>query len=165
MDCNLSMTDQINAVVKKCNFHIRNIGKIRTYVNVEACKILVNSLVLSQLDYCNALYSGLPNSLLSRLQKVQNTAARLTLRVRRSAHITPVLMELHWLPVEYRVKFKILLQTFKVVNGYSPSYLTSLLSKHVSSRVLRSSDADLLAIPRTLSKFGDRKFSVNGPRF
>ena len=75
-------------------------------------------------------------------------------------------MELHWLPVEYRVKFKILLQTFKVVNGYSPSYLTSLLSKHVPSRVLRSSNADLLlSIPRTLSKFGDRKFSVNGPRF
>ena len=95
------MTDQINAVVKKCNFYIRNIGKIRKYVNVEKCKILVNSLVLSQLDYCNALYSGLPNSLLSRLQKVQNTAARLTLRVKRSAHITPVLMELHWLPVEY----------------------------------------------------------------
>ena len=131
LDCNLSMTDQINAVVKKCNFHICNIGKIRKYVNVETCKMLVNSLVLSQLDYCNALYSGLPNSLLSRLQKVQNTAARLTLRVKRSAHITPVLMELHWLPVEYRVKFKILLQTFKVVNDYSPSYLTSLLSKHV----------------------------------
>ena len=159
------MIDQINAVVKKCNFHIRNIGKIREYVNVETCKMLVNSLVLSQLDYCNALYSGLPNSLLSRLQKVQNTAARLTLRVKRSAHITPVLMELHWLPVEYRVKFKILLQTFKVVNGYSPFYPTSLLSKLVPSRVLRSSDADLLSIPRTLSKFGDRKFSVNGPRF
>ena len=105
------------------------------------------------------------NSLLSRLQKVQNTAARLTLRVKRSAHITPVHMELHCLPVEYRVKFKILVQTFKVVNGYSPSYLTSLLSKHVPSRVLRSSDADLLSIPRTLSKFGDRKFSVDGPRF
>ena len=59
-------------------------------------------------------------------------------------------MELHWLPVEYRVKFKILLQTFKVVNGYSPSYLTSLLSKYVSSRVLRSSEADLLSIPRTV---------------
>ena len=124
--------------------------------------MLVNSLVLSQLDYCNALYSVLPNSLLSRLQKVQNTAARLTLRVKRSAHITPVLMKLYWLPVEYRVKFKILLQTFKVVNGYSPSYLTSLLSKHVPSRVLRSSDADLLSIPRTLSKVGDRK---NGSRF
>ena len=88
--------------------------------------MLVTSLVLFQLDYCNALYSGLPNSLLSCLQKVQNTAARLTLRFKRSARITAVLMELHWLPVEYRVKFKILLQTFKVVNGYSPSYLTSL---------------------------------------
>ena len=76
-----------------------------------------------------------------------------------------MLLELHWLPVEYRVKFKILLQTFKVVNGYSLSYLTSLLSKYVPSRVLRSSNADLLSIPRTLSEFGDRKFSVNGPRF
>ena len=74
-------------------------------------------------------------------------------------------MELHWLPVEYRVKFKILLQTFKEVNSYSPSFLTSLLSKHVPFRVLRSSDADLLSIPRILSKFGDCKFSANGPHF
>ena len=72
-------------------------------------------------------------------------------------------MKLHWLPVHYRLKFKILLQMYKVVNGSSPSYLANLVSKHVPSRYLRSSDANLFVVPRTFSKFGDRRFSVCGP--
>ena len=101
--------------------------------------------------------------LLYRLQRVQNTAARLVSCIRKSAHITPILMKLHWLPVHYRLKFKILLQMYKVVNGSSPSYLANLVSKHVPSRYLRSSDANLFVVPRTFSKFGDRRFSVCGP--
>ena len=163
LDKNLAMNDQISAVVKKCYFHIRNISKIRKYLTAETCKVLVNSLVLSQLDYCNALYYGLPNSSLLRLQRVQNTAARLVSCVKKSAHITPVLVDLHWLPIEYRLKFKILLHAFKVVNGHSPSYLSDLICKHVPTRALRSSDANLLVVPRTFSKFGDRKFSVCAP--
>ena len=163
LDCNMSMEEQIKSTVKKCNFQIRNVGKIRKYVNESNCKILVNSLIISHIDYCNALYFGLPDRLLYRLQRVQNTAARLVSCVRKSAHITPILMKLHWLPVHYRLKFKILLQMYKVVNGSSPSYLANLVSKHVPSRYLRSSDANLFVVPRTFSKFGDRRFSVCGP--
>ena len=73
-------------------------------------------------------------------------------------------MNLHWLPIQYRLKFKILLQMFKVVNGSSPSYLANLVKKHVPSSYLRSSDANLFVVPRTdaISKFGDRRFSVSG---
>ena len=163
LDCNMSMEEQIKSTVKKCNFQIRNVGKIRKYVNESNCKILVNSLIISHIDYCNASYFGLPDRLLYRLQRVQNTAARLVSCIRKSAHITPILMKLHGLPVHYRLKFKILLQMYKVVNGSSPSYLANLVSKHVPSRYLRSSDANLFVVPRTFSKFGDRRFSVCGP--
>jgi len=148
------MDDQISAVVKKCYFHIRNISKIRKFINVETSKILVTNLLFSQLDYCN----GLPKSSLSRLKRVQNCAARLILFIRKSAYITPAFIELHWLPIDYLLKFKILLQIFKVINGKS-SYLSDLIQKHEPSRTLRSSNANLLYVPRSYSKFGDRKFS------
>ena len=81
-------------------------------------------------------------------------------------HITPVLIELHWLPIEYRLKFKILLHVFKVINNnLSPTYLTDLITHQpVPSRSLRSTDSNLLFVPRTFSAFGDRCFSVCGPR-
>ena len=103
--------------------------------------MLVNSLVISQLDYCNAVYYGLPSYLILRLQRVQNTAARLISCSHKYHHITPVLIELHWLPIEYRLKFKILLHVFKVINNLSPTYLTDLNTHQpVPSRSLRSTD-------------------------
>ena len=146
-------------------FHIRDIGKIRKFLTVESCKVLVNSLVISQLDYCNAAYYGLPSYLILRLQRVQNTAARLISCTHKYDHITPVLIELHWLPIEYRLKFKIFLHVFKVINGLSPTYLTNLITHQpVPSRSLRSTDSNLLFVPRTFSAFGDCCFSVCEPR-
>ena len=127
--------------------------------------MLVNNLIISHLEYCNALYHGLSDCLFNQLQRVQNTAARLVSCIRKSPHITPVFMKLHWLPVQRRVKFKILMQVFKILNGQSPSYLVDLISSHVSTRALRSRDTNLLAVPRSSSKFRDRRFSVTGPRF
>ena len=91
---------------------------------------------------------------------MQNTAARLVSCIRKSAHITPVLLKLHWLPVQHRVKFKILMQVFKILNGQSPSYLVKLISRHLPARALCSRDTNLLAVPRSSLKFGDRRFSV-----
>ena len=121
LDSNLTIEHQIKHVVKKCFFHIRNIGKIRKFLTVESCKVLLNSLVISQLDYCNSIYYGLPSYLILRLQRVQNTAARLISCSHKYDYITPVLIELHWLPIEYRLKFKILLHVFKVINNLSPT--------------------------------------------
>ena len=109
-----------------------------------------------------SLYNGLPNILLSQLQRVQNTAAHLISCVKRSSHVTLVLKKLHWLPVEYCLQFKILLQMYKTANGLSPAYFTDLISTHVPSRSLRSSNADLFYAPCTFSKY-DRKFGVCGP--
>ena len=126
LDSNLTIEHQIKHVVKKCFFHIRYIGKIRKFLTVEFCKVLVNSLVISQLDYCNSVYYGLPSYLILRSQRVQNTTPRLISCSHKYDHITPALIELHWLPIEYRLKLKILLHVFKVINNLSPAYLTDL---------------------------------------
>ena len=140
---------------KKSFFLISKIGKIRKFLTVESCKVLVNSLVISQLDYCNAVYYGMPSYLILRLQKFQNTAARLISCTHKYDHITPVLIELHWLPIECRLKFKILWHVFKVINGLSPTYLTDLITHHpVPSGSLQSTDSNLLFVSRTFSAFG-----------
>ena len=127
---------------------IRKINTIRHFLTQDALKTLVCSLVLSRLDYCNSLLAGCPKILLNKLQKVQNSAARLICRLPRSAHITPALESLHWLPIEQRINYKLLLLTFKALNGYGPSYLSDLLQLYVPSRSLRSScDSRRLRIP------------------
>ena len=112
MDSALTMEKQVNAVTKSCYYQIRNIGHTRHYISNEACKVLVHSLVTSRLDYGNAVLYGIPQTLSGRLQRVQNYAARLITRTRKREHITPVLCQLHWLPVLYRSHYKILLYTY-----------------------------------------------------
>ena len=102
-------------------------GRIRKFLNSECTKILVNAFVTSRLDFCSSLLYGLPNNQLHKLQRVQNAAARLICNVGRFDHITPSLYRLHWLPINYRIKFKILLFVYKALNGIVPSYISDLL--------------------------------------
>ena len=163
-DINFSMVTQINAILKSCYFHLRNIGKIRRYITDDACKTLVNALVTSRLDYGNALLYGVPGTLICRLQRIQNTAARIISRTSKHAHITPILKQLHWLPVESRIRFKILLYTYKALNGLAPSYLRDLLAEYVPSRSLRSADKGLLTTPKARTvTFGGKCFKIAAP--
>ena len=119
----------------------------------------------SRIAYCNALLYGLPKYQLQRLQYVQNTAARVVLQVSKFQHITPVLCALHWLPIQYRIIFKILLVVYKSLNGTSPSYLAQKLHYRSHSRSLRSVSNELLMQPRSYTKtYGDRAFAVYAPR-
>ena len=95
---------------------------------------------------------------------MQNTAARLVSCILKSAQITTVLMKLHWLLVQHRVKFKILKQVFKILNGQSPSCRVDVICRHLPTRALRSHDTNLLAVSRPSSEFGDCRLSVSGPR-
>ena len=138
-DKKLSLECHITAVCKSCFFHIHNIWKIRKWLSVTACETLVHAFISSKLDFCNSLLYGLPKSSINKLQRVQNAAARLISFSRKRDHITPILYNLHWLPVDQRIEYKILLITFKILNGISPSYLSDLIQPYKPSRSLRSS--------------------------
>ena len=102
---------------------------------------------MSRLDHCNSLLYGLPDYLIQRLQCVMNAAAKEITCKQKLDHVTPLLIELHWLPVRQRIIFKILLYTFKALHGTAPTYLIESISPYVPRRTLRSADQLLLEQP------------------
>ena len=99
----------MDKLAKSLNSSLFKIGKIRKYLDKKSCATFINGLFTMRLDYCNGLFFGLPKKLLDRLQKLQNRAARLLTYTRKYDHISPVLKQLHWLPVEKRVSYKVIL--------------------------------------------------------
>ena len=165
-DSQLKMDLHINKCCKAAFFHLFNIRRIRKFLSFDTTQILINAFVTSRLDYCNSLLYGLPANQIYKLQRVQNSAARLICNINRFDHITPALYKLHWLPVRYRINFKILLITYKAINGLAPEYISELIKFKVASRYnLRSSTELLLEKPgtKTLTTLGDRSFQVAAP--
>ena len=164
-DSTLSMTNHISAICRTAYMHLHNISRIRRYLTPEATKSLVHAFIMSRLDYGNALLAGLPLEHLKKLQRIQNIAARIITFTPRRDHITPILRQLHWLPIKRRIEFKILLHVFRCINGTAPLYLADMLKRQCSTGRTRSSQQHLLEVPRTkLVSFGDRSFKVVGPR-
>ena len=159
MDTELNMEKNIGALTRSCYMHLHNIGRIRKYLQEDATKSIVHALTMSRLDYCNALMYGLPQRLIDKMQRVQNTGARIITRTKRTAHITPVLKDLHWLPVKDRITFKLLVITYKALHGLAPLYLSELVVPYQPSRALRSQHQSLLSCTRSRTKtYGDRSF-------
>ena len=95
--------------------------------------VLVHAFIIGRLDYCNSFLYGLPATYINKLQQVQNAAARLICSIPCFKHVTPVLYSLHWLPVQFRTDFKILIITFKAIYGPAPEYICNLIHiKHPS---------------------------------
>ena len=165
-DSKMTMVTNISKCSSAAFFNIFNIRRIRKFLTYETAKILVNSLVLSRLDYCNSLLYGLPTVHLNKLQRVQNAAARLISNTSRFDHITPTLINLHWLPVKYRIDFKLLLIVFKALHGQAPDYLIELIKiKSPCNYNIRSNREFLLEQPsvKTLVTLGDRSFTSAAP--
>ena len=141
------------------HFHLTNISR-------ESTEAIIHPFVTANLDYCNAIVYGLPKVLVSCLQLAQTRAAHIVTFTKKYEHITSSLIDLHWLPVEYRIIYKILLLVCKAINGLSPSNISNLLSFCSSSYSLRSCLNKYLQVPRSKPKSyqGDRRFSIAGPK-
>ena len=160
MDAGLTMKDHVKELKRKCFLTLRNLNKIRFLLTTSQLKTIVNSLVVSCLDYCNALFSGISQQLMHQLQLIQNACAKAITRKYKHDHMEDDLAKLHWLNVRKRVVFKICLLSYKAVNGLAPAYLKEMFNYSHYGHTVR------LMVPyRSAKGYGDRSFSVIGPRF
>ena len=163
-DHHMTMHKNITKTCASCYFHLRNISSIRDSLTDEATIQLVHAFVSSRIDYCNSLLYGIPEYAIKKLQRVQNLAARVITRSSKYSSITPTLKKLHWLPVKYRIIFKVVLLTFKALHGLAPNYLRTLLQSYIPSRSLRSETGNLLIMPKARRKLGCQSFAVAAPK-
>ena len=164
-DSALTLEQHVSNVCQACYAQLRAISRIRPNLTEDAAATLVHSFVTSRLDCCNSLLYRLSEKVIHKLQLVLNTAARIVTRSKRHERITPILRKLHWLPIRYRIDYKLCLMTFKCLNGIAPRYLSDLVEPYRPSRRLRSSEQNLLK--RRSGKHGDRygarSFAVAAP--
>ena len=166
IDSDLSMSIHVKNTIRSIYFELSRISKIRHLLPRKATESLVNSLVLTKLDYCNSLLANASKYNLKSLQSIQNNAARLILKKKKFEPSAPLLQELHWLPVEKRIIYKICTLVFKSLNSDGPLYLKDLITVYVPKRNLRSiHDTTLLLKPKIPRKIGEQSFLFSAPHF
>jgi hypothetical protein len=160
-----TMESHVKFVCKTCYYHLHNIAAVRNMLTREATEKLMHAFITSRLDNCNSLLTNIPASIIKKLQRVQNTAARIVMRKNKRDSISAILKQLHWLPVQQRISFKVLCITHRCVQGTAPGYLSELVQLYLPSRSLRSTSQHLLHQPSAhLRTYGERSFSVVAPR-
>ncbi len=169
-DDQLTFKEHIAKTARSCRFALHNIRKIRPFLTEHAAQLLVQALVISRPDYCNALLAGLPSNTIKPLQMIQHAAARLVFNEPKRAHVTPLFVSLHWLPVAARIQFKTLMLAYRTTTGSAPSYFHSLLQIYITiykstpSRSLKSASERRLVVPSQRgSKSLSRTFSFTVP--
>jgi hypothetical protein len=162
-DSSMSMKDAVASTCRRAFYQIYLIRQIRDFITEDAARTLVQANVTSLLDYCNSLLVGLPKETTDRLQRIQNAATRVVKQVYGREHITPILRELHWLPVAYKIKYKVNMLSFKSLRGLAPTYLQELFVPYIPTRLLRSQGQGLLTVPRFKRQtVGGRAFATQG---
>ncbi|XP_072046942.1 uncharacterized protein [Amphiura filiformis] len=163
-ESDMSMTAQVASISSSTNYHLRKINRIRRFIDKDTCKQAVRALITSRLDYCNSLLINITAKDIQKLQKIQNRSARLIFRASRRENTSPLIQELHWLPVKQRIIFKIILLVYKCLHNQAPIYLTELLHIYIPSVNLRSGhDQPRLVVNRTFTAQGDRAFTNAAP--
>ena len=142
---------------------MRDLRHIRRHLDLDSAKLLTTALVSSRLDYCNSLLYGIADIDLTRLQRVQNQLARLVTKSPPFTRSIPLLRSLHWLPVRFRILFKINLLTYKTLREKQPVYLHSMMAASIASHSLRSNNDNSLSVPRVKTNTGARAFHSCGP--
>ncbi len=128
--------------------YLYNIWRIRPFLSEHSTQLFVQALVLSRLDYCNALLA-LPASSIKPLQLIQNAATRLIFNEPKRTHVIPLFINLHWLPIAARMKFKALMFAYKTTSGSAPLYLNSVLQTYVPLEAcILQMNVALLFIPK-----------------
>ena len=160
LDKNLNMGKHINKTVSHCFKILKDIGRVKKNLRKDHLERLVHSVIASRLDYCNSLFCNISKENLQKLQKVQNAAARLILGKRKRESAKQALRELHWLNIDSRIVFKIVLLVYKVVKGTC----SDNLEVNYKSFNGRPDDFLLLQTPNFKTKYGKRVFEYNGSR-
>ncbi len=161
LETDLSFSSHVKAVTKSAYYHLKNIARIRCFVSSQDLEKLVHAFITSRVDYCNGLLTGLPKKTIRQLQLIQNAAARILTRTRKSEHITPVLRSLHWLPVTFRIVFKVPLFVYKSLNSLGPKYIADMLTEHKPTTQISRVESE---IPRVHTKQGESVFSYFAAR-
>jgi hypothetical protein len=163
IDDALTFDQHVRNISKSSYSNIRALRQIRSALTQETARSVASAIVSTRLDYCNSLLYKTTAKNISKLQRIQNSLARVVTGHRKHEHIKPILKKLHWLPIKQRIVYKINCLTFKAKTINQPPYLAELLAPHKSTRTLRSSNQDKLLEPYTRTKISSRAFSVSGP--
>jgi len=148
LDSNLTLESHIKAISKSCFYHIRSFRQIRPSMDRSMAMAVASALVSARLDYVNSILFGCPQKHIYRLQRVQHVLARVVMQqAYRSSSSTELFKQLHSLPIEWLIRFKLATSTYKALHTGHPPYLTDLLQYHKSSVSTCSSTSQLLAIP------------------
>ena len=168
LDSKLNMSQHVSRVCKSTNYYLHCIRKIRNFISMDACKLLVHTLVMVRLDYCNALLCGEREDVIRQLERLQRQAARVVCKKYKNDHtsVTELMWGLHWLPIRARIQYKILLLVYKAFNNGSPTYLADMMTSCNPVRSTRSAHkVNLLVVPHQKSnKYSEKAFAVVGPR-
>ena len=163
-DRHFNLQNHVQKLCRSAYAQLRNIAQVRSVLLQKAAETLVHAFVTSRLDYCNALMYGLPACTISKLQRLQNSAPGVVTRSRKFDHITPILRDLHWLPVSKRITFKVLILTYRALHGLAPDYIADLVMPYSPVRSLLSANERLFTVPASrLRSLGDRRFPYAAP--
>ena len=171
-DSEFNFSSQISAICKACYYNMRDISRIRKYLSKSATIMLANALITSRVDYCNSLLNSVSVTDLNKLQRVQNCLARMIFKKSKYCHTTPLLKELHWLPIKYRICFKQSVMVYKTITTGVPSYFKAWFVSYSSLANTRRSNPSNMVLKSAEFKRRQHKsvrhfdaaFSVCGPR-